>query len=65
MAPHTFILCKNYSTCGSGVQPTAPGNDIHNVVYTIPAKSALNLVAIVTGHKHLITKVIHSNFVPQ
>ena len=49
-----FMLCKNYSTCGSGVQPTAPGNDIHSVVYTIPAQVTLNFVVIVTGHKNPI-----------
>ena len=27
------MFCKNYSACGSGVQPTAPGNDIHSAVW--------------------------------
>ena len=27
------MLCKDHSTCGSGVQPTTPGNDIHTTLY--------------------------------
>ena len=49
-----FMLCKIYSTCGSGVQPTAPGNDIHSAVWPpLFTQVSISLSATVTGHRSL------------
>ena len=65
-----FMLCKNYSTCGSGVQPTAPGNDIHSVyfhsvVYSIPTQVTIEFGCYSYRPQTFHQKIFHSNFVPQ
>ena len=60
-----FMLSKNDSTCGSGVQPTATGNDIHSVVYTIPPQVTIEFGFYSYRPQTFHHKVIHSNIVPQ